>query len=85
MSRLAHSGRIRSFYCGFPGLFGFIPEMIDGKMRSQLDNLTERLVDLLREARPMPRLVVLNSCSGAATGGERTCSPAPLPHSCVAG
>jgi len=27
-----------------------------------------RLVDLLREARPMPRLVVLNSCLGAATG-----------------
>jgi hypothetical protein len=27
-----------------------------------------RFVDLLRQARPMPRLVVLNSCSGAATG-----------------
>jgi dipeptidyl aminopeptidase/acylaminoacyl peptidase len=27
-----------------------------------------RVVDLLREARPMPRLVVLNSCSGAAGG-----------------
>ena len=27
-----------------------------------------RVVDLLRQARPMPRLVVLNSCSGAATG-----------------
>jgi hypothetical protein len=27
-----------------------------------------RLVDLLRRARPMPRLVVLNSCGGAATG-----------------
>jgi CHAT domain len=27
-----------------------------------------RLVDLLRQARPMPRLVVLNTCSGAATG-----------------
>ena len=27
-----------------------------------------RLVDLLRQARPMPRLVVLNSCSGAAGG-----------------
>jgi len=26
------------------------------------------LVDLLRRARPMPRLVVLNSCAGAATG-----------------
>jgi WD40 repeat protein len=26
------------------------------------------LVDLLRQARPMPRLVVLNSCAGAATG-----------------
>jgi CHAT domain/WD domain, G-beta repeat len=26
-----------------------------------------RLADLLRQARPMPRLVVLNSCSGAAT------------------
>lgn len=28
----------------------------------------EQLVDLLQEARPVPRLVVLNSCSGAATG-----------------
>ncbi|MGD0699403.1 MAG: CHAT domain-containing protein [Trebonia sp.] len=28
----------------------------------------QRLADLLRQARPMPRLVVLNSCSGAATG-----------------
>ena len=28
----------------------------------------DRLVDLLHEARPMPRLVVLNSCSGAAAG-----------------
>ena len=27
-----------------------------------------RLVDLLRQARPAPRLVVLNSCSGATTG-----------------
>ena len=27
-----------------------------------------RLVDLLRQAHPLPRLVVLNSCSGAATG-----------------
>jgi hypothetical protein len=27
-----------------------------------------RLVDLLRQARPMPRLVVLNSCSGAVEG-----------------
>ena len=27
-----------------------------------------RLVDLLRQARPMPRLVVLNSCSGASAG-----------------
>jgi CHAT domain-containing protein len=27
-----------------------------------------RLVDLLRQARPMPRLAVLNSCSGAASG-----------------
>jgi hypothetical protein len=27
-----------------------------------------RLVDLLRQARPMPRLVVLNSCAGAAGG-----------------
>jgi len=29
-----------------------------------------RLVDLLRQARPMPRLVVLNSCSGAVTGAQ---------------
>jgi CHAT domain len=28
-----------------------------------------RLVDLLRQARPMPRLVLLNSCAGAAMGG----------------
>jgi hypothetical protein len=27
-----------------------------------------RLVDLLRQAHPMPRLVVLNSCAGAASG-----------------
>ena len=27
-----------------------------------------RLTDLLRQARPMPRLIVLNSCSGAMTG-----------------
>ena len=27
-----------------------------------------RMVDLLRQVRPMPRLVVLNSCSGAAAG-----------------
>ena len=27
-----------------------------------------RLIDLLRQARPVPRLVVLNSCSGAAAG-----------------
>jgi roadblock/LC7 domain-containing protein len=27
-----------------------------------------QFVDLLRQARPMPRLVVLNSCAGAATG-----------------
>lgn len=29
-----------------------------------------RLIDLLRQARPMPRLVVLNSCSGAVTGAS---------------
>jgi hypothetical protein len=29
-----------------------------------------RLTDLLRQARPMPRLVVLNSCSGAAPGAS---------------
>ena len=29
-----------------------------------------KLVDLLRQARPMPRLVVLNSCSGAAAGAS---------------
>jgi CHAT domain len=29
-----------------------------------------RLIDLLRQARPMPRLVVLNSCSGAAAGTD---------------
>ena len=30
----------------------------------------ERFVDLLRQARPIPRLVVLSSCSGATTGGR---------------
>jgi CHAT domain len=30
----------------------------------------DQLVDLLREARPMPRLVVLNSCSGATIGAN---------------
>jgi CHAT domain len=30
----------------------------------------DRLVDLLHQARPMPRLVVLNSCSGATTGAS---------------
>jgi hypothetical protein len=30
----------------------------------------ERLVDLLRQAHPMPRLAVLNSCSGAVTGAQ---------------
>jgi CHAT domain len=30
----------------------------------------DRLVDLLHEARPMPRLVVLNSCSGATAGAN---------------
>ena len=29
-----------------------------------------RLVDLLRQARPMPRLVMLNSCSGAAAAAD---------------
>jgi hypothetical protein len=29
-----------------------------------------RLVDLLRQARPMPRLVILNSCSGAVIGTQ---------------
>ena len=29
-----------------------------------------RFADLLRQARPMPRLVVLNSCSGATTGSQ---------------
>ena len=32
------------------------------------DGRADRLVDLLRQARPMPRLVVLNSCSGATAG-----------------
>jgi restriction system protein len=30
----------------------------------------DRLVDLLRQARPMPRLVVLNSCQGASAGEQ---------------
>ena len=37
-----------------------------GKVRAY--DGAHRLVDLLRQARPMPRLVVLNSCSGAAAG-----------------
>ncbi|MDF2561552.1 MAG: hypothetical protein K0R99_2998 [Microbacterium sp.] len=31
---------------------------------------SSRFVDLLRQARPMPRLVVLNSCSGATSSSE---------------
>ncbi len=38
-----------------------------------------RFAGLLRQARPMPRLVVLNSCSGA-TVGIRTCSRGPPPR-----
>ena len=36
-----------------------------------------RLVDLLRQARPMPRLVLLNSCAGAAMG-RADLFPVPL-------
>ena len=41
--------------------------LVGGDGRADLVD-ADRLVDLLHEARPMPRLVLLNSCSGAATG-----------------
>jgi hypothetical protein len=47
--------------------------VIDHQPRGSADDLdvpvsAGRMVDLLRRARPMPRLVILNSCASAATG-----------------
>ena len=58
----------------FIGHGDFDPEQDEGVLALVGDNGRAALVgadsfvDLLRQARPMPRLVVLNSCSGAATG-----------------
>ncbi len=41
--------------------------LVDADGRADLVEAS-RLVDLLRQAHPMPRLVVLNSCAGAASG-----------------
>jgi WD40 repeat protein len=58
----------------FVGHGGFDPGLDEGVLAlTGKDGDTDwvrasRLVDLLRQAQPVPRLVVLNSCSGAATG-----------------
>jgi WD40 repeat protein len=58
----------------FIGHGDFDPDRDEGVLALTGDdgraNLVEasRFASLLRQARPMPRLVVLNSCSGAATG-----------------
>jgi WD40 repeat protein len=59
----------------FVGHGKFEPGLDEGALALARDNGYEadwvgasRLVDLLRQARPVPPLVVLNSCSGAATG-----------------
>jgi hypothetical protein len=58
----------------FIGHGDFEPERDEGVLALEREDgrvdrvAAHRLVDLLRQARPMPRLVVLNSCSGAATG-----------------
>jgi hypothetical protein len=58
----------------FVGHGGFDPDRDEGILaltgedgRKDLIEAS-RFVDLLRQARPVPRLVVLNSCSGAASG-----------------
>ena len=57
----------------FIGHGGFDPDLAEGVLamtgRHGRADLVEasRLVDLLRQARPLPRLVVLNSCLGAAS------------------
>ena len=58
----------------FVGHGDFDPERDEGVLALEREDgradrvAAHRLVDLLRQARPMPRLVVLNSCSGAAAG-----------------
>jgi CHAT domain/TIR domain/WD domain, G-beta repeat len=58
----------------FIGHGDFDPELDEGVLALTREDgradlvAAHRLVDLLRQARPMPRLVVLNSCSGAAAG-----------------
>jgi WD40 repeat protein len=58
----------------FVGHGDFDPERDEGVLALTREDgradlvAAHRMVDLLRQARPMPRLVVLNSCSGAAAG-----------------
>jgi WD40 repeat protein len=58
----------------FIGHGDFDPARNEGVLALERENgsvdmvAAHRMVDLLRQARPMPRLVVLNSCSGAVTG-----------------
>jgi hypothetical protein len=57
----------------FIGHGDFDPRRDKGVLMLQRDDApvaAHRLADLLRQARPMPRLVVLNSCSGAAAGAS---------------
>ena len=60
----------------FIGHGDFVPALDEGVLALTSEDgrpdLVEasRFASLLRQARPMPRLVVLNSCSGAATGAD---------------
>jgi CHAT domain len=60
----------------FVGHGDFDPDRDEGVLALESEDgradlvAAHRLVDLLRQARPMPRLVVLNSCSGAAAGAS---------------
>jgi WD40 repeat protein len=55
---------------------GFDPDRDEGVLAMEREGgwadlvPASRLVDLLRQARPMPRLVVLSSCIGSATGAR---------------
>ena len=60
----------------FIGHGDFDPEREEGLLALEREDgradlvAADRLVALLRQAHPMPRLVVLNSCSGAAAGAN---------------
>jgi WD40 repeat protein len=60
----------------FIGHGDFVPDLDEGVLALTTEDgradLVEasRFASLLRQARPMPRLVMLNSCSGAATGAD---------------